>query len=268
MFERFTKKAPLTGTIFNQPDNSDWLDEPVRKKNKSRENKVVTQNRILAYLVTREGKATQLQDIADAVGFGNTSSVSVLLGDLRRKKAVTRKGKAGRYTYRVNRTRVNKRKNGTATKVAKKQPERIAKLQEPVTPTNTDPLTPKQKRVLRYLASTNERLISQKEIARALKLRESGLQRFIRVLCEKGVLQRSGATVDGTRYRVVGESTKVRTEEPSPNRETQSENQSSSGNQNEHAFVDSLDSLVWEFVRATRSTDVLVFLTWMEQKVK
>jgi biotin operon repressor len=266
MFDLF-KKPEVKEPFFREDIESDWMEEPKpkpkRRKRRAYRSRQATNNSVLVFLAGRQGRITSYGQISRHLGFSNPNAVSKHILELIAKKAIRRSGHQGAYTYTVLRTRVNGKRGATAKAVRQTKPQQV---ETPVE--KTLPLTSKQRRVLRYIESRNERPVSYKDISQALHIGEAGVWRYIKILCDRGFLLRSGSTYDGTRYRVVGESTTVRTEEPSPNRETQSEDQSSSDNQNEKAFVENLDSLVWEFLRQTRSTDVLVFLTWMEQKVK
>lgn len=247
MFERFKKAVVVEPKATRRSTGRRNKYTPKRPEEE-------IENEILTYLKGRVGEETSISDIGAALGFGNSESVRRYVQTLLNKGSIRRKGKKGSTTYTVHRSRVN-RKRGTANKATKKvnKPQRLEK------PT----LSKNQSLVFEYIKRNQNSIRSYAEIGKETGVSANTIGTIVKVLLGKGVIERTGYIPgDGTQYRVVSETTAVRTEEPGPNRETRTEST------NNVQFVSMVDSLVWEFVRETRNTDVLIYLTWLENKLK
>lgn len=198
---------------------------------------------IMAYLGDREGQETTLAQIAEAVGT-TQSQVSRLMSKLISNGTITRQGTLQHYTYTVN----GNLPKEPVTQVPEEQP--------------TSPQTSAKDRILSFLRSHEDRLITQAEIARGSGTAQSKVSKLIQELEAEGRVVRSAPTYEGTRYWVA----------QSPNLdEPVTENPSGSNEPNtpvlgEAQLLSVINELVWAFVRSTRTTDVLAFLTWLESQ--
>lgn len=115
-------------------------------------------------------------------------------------------------------------------------------------------------RVLRYLVKNQNAYISYEDIARGSGTAKSKIGKHIKELVSEGLVVHSKPRPrHGTSYQIIG---------GGPNSSKVSENASFIGGsqQDDIDFVKITNSLVFEFIRATRSTDVLLYLTWVERQ--
>lgn len=266
MFEGLKKKLqPASVPIFNGEatllDEDMWPEKPAPRRRAKRKKVVPALNELLAYLSQHEGEVVRDGDVAKALGYRNQSSVNRLLRILREKKAITRKGKRGSFIYTVKRTSVRRQRKARTSKAGTTRVKKVEQVEAPK-------LNKGQARMLRFISQHQYKFMSQSEIGRSLGISQGSVWRHIKSLVALGLIERSGETVEGTKYRVVGETATARTADGVQTQAAAPADTGSSGSSNEKAFLNAVDELIWEFVRSTRSTDLLLFLTWLERKVK
>lgn len=219
------------------------ISRPERRRKQSRPLNY-TMNELLGVLKTAEGQAVTYQQLADVMGYKGVSAISRAIDELMRRKAITRRGKRGRYVFHVKRETVR----------------RIRKSSQASKPTHREGITEKQKAFLRYMARHQYKPISQNEIADALNLKPGSVYHFVDNLCRKGLLERSGPTKDGTVYRVVDSSDR------GPNPEPKDEDAEKTSLVNEQQLFNVIESLSWEYMNDHWNTNLLQFLSWLKQQ--
>lgn len=112
--------------------------------------------------------------------------------------------------------------------------------------------------VLTAISEHEDSPISIRSLSELTGLTPSKVRGNIRKLVQTGIVVKS-ESVQGrsTRYWVNRIPTSVE--------DTETQNQP---NESSHYFRDIVETFIWEFVRETRSTDVLLFLTWLDRKVE
>lgn len=122
-------------------------------------------------------------------------------------------------------------------------------------------------RVLRFLSEHQDELISYDDIARGSRTAKSRVGKHIAALVDEGIVAKSVPRPrHGTRYWVNGG---PNANKPGPEMDERSSVEVPSSNSEEDVdFVEITKELVFSFIRATRSTDILVYLTWLENQGK
>jgi len=186
-----------------------------------------------AYLSERQDEEINLTEIADDMKI-STAQASRIIADLIANKEVIRHGGKNHYSYTV-----------TTPEVRTRAPrQRKSEVKE---------------KVLNYLTRNQEKFITQEEVARGSGVTQPQVSRALRDLVKEGIIVKSEPAHLGTRYQV----------NDSPNAHLQTDEESRVSNSEEQQRLNqelyqAINSLVWQFIRQTRSTDVLAFLTWLE----
>lgn len=123
-----------------------------------------------------------------------------------------------------------------------------------------DGLTGQQRDIFQFIKNKGEQPIKLTEVSVALNLNLSSVFRAVKMLIRDGLLVEIGKNTQGRVYRVVSETAKGRTNAGSP-----TPGSAPARDKNTAQFVGVIETLIWEFIRVTRSTDVLAFLTWVEK---
>lgn len=127
-------------------------------------------------------------------------------------------------------------------------------------PQGTSPVTPEVEPVLSFIADHLDEQITYDQISRGSGVQKDKVGRIIRELVEEGVVVKSAFSPrHGTRYWINGSLPKA----PGKNTETSSVDD---GESEVSEYVNITSNLIWLFIRETRSTDVLMFLTWLEER--
>lgn len=110
--------------------------------------------------------------------------------------------------------------------------------------------------ILEFLVKHNDQLVTQADIARGSGTAKSKIGKLITELENEGTVVKSEVVPrKGTRYFVQGH---VSNGKVTPEQQIPTE---------QNVYLSQLiESLIWEFVKQTRSTDVLQFLNWIEQQ--
>lgn len=115
-------------------------------------------------------------------------------------------------------------------------------------------------KILRYLSQNQNKLISYKDIARGSGTAKSKIGKLIRELVEEQVIVHSVPRPrHGTTYQIIGQGPNLSKGAVQPSIPNGSEEE-------DIDYVNITSDLMWSFIRETRTTDVLLFLTWLEQK--
>lgn len=130
-------------------------------------------------------------------------------------------------------------------------------------------MSPGRKRVFDYVVRHQGEFISLNDISSALGVTGTAVFYQLRALVNDGMLEKSVPTAQGTRYRVPGntaipdsQESPVAPEEPVE----EADEPVVQTNKNEDTFITMYRDLMIEFMIQTRSTDTLMFLTWLEQR--
>lgn len=116
-----------------------------------------------------------------------------------------------------------------------------------------------KEKVFAFLQLHNDQLITQEEIARGSGTAKSKVGKLIKELVDEGrIVSSEPIPRVGTRY-FVNESVQNSQEEVAPP-------PSDSEGAQQVTLSAMIETLIWQFIKDTRSTDVLQFLTWIEQK--
>lgn len=114
--------------------------------------------------------------------------------------------------------------------------------------------------MLDYISTHEDEVMSVQYIADAIGAGYGSVTYAMKQLHEEKKIVSSDATYLGRRYwlyeSVYGGEESTPTKEPAQEQVDRVPNPA----------VDMIETLVWEYIRATRQTDVLLFLTWLEQK--
>lgn len=184
-----------------------------------------------AYLTDRLGEEISLSQIAEDMRVSDAQA-SRLVTYLITNGEITRQGKFKHYTYTINavpqpKVRLNRQRRSGA-----------------------------KERLINYLTVHQGELITQSDIATAVGITQPQTSSIIKELEAEGTIVKSTPTHAGTLYQV----------NDSPNAHLEdSENRVSPDADGERQMYEAINGLVWQFVRETRVTDVLAFLTWLEQ---
>lgn len=118
-------------------------------------------------------------------------------------------------------------------------------------------LTLEVQAVLDYLSQNAGVSVTNRRIVRGSGVAPHKIEGIIRELVNAGLVERHFVTKQSSSYQIIGgvtDSSKVsQTTEPD------------GGEQDEVDFVKTTEELIYRFVRATRSTDLLTYLTWLER---
>lgn len=118
--------------------------------------------------------------------------------------------------------------------------------------------TPEVQKVLNIIRDSQNSVISYDDIARGSGVPKHQLGKIIGDLVDGGAVVRSKVPRQGTRYQIIGGS-------PNPSKVTEDSSVSDNSEQDDIDFVKTSEELINRFVRATRSVDVYVYLTWLER---
>lgn len=119
-------------------------------------------------------------------------------------------------------------------------------------------VAPEVQKVLATLAHYENGIISYDDIARGSGVPKHRLGKIIGDLVKGGAVVRSKVPRQGTRYQIIGGS-------PNPSKVTEDSSVADSSEQNDIDFVKTSEELINRFVRATRTTDIYGYLTWLER---
>lgn len=245
---------------FLRDEDSNWLkdDKPKRKQKSTRRQmkSLERKNELLRYLKTQEGNILTEADIAEGTDMSN-GHAHMLLKSLTASGHIKRIGKRGSYRYVVKRMRVNGKRKVATKPTTPKRVEQTAKRVE------TKRGGKVYDRVLAYITNHQGQFISYSEMAEALKVSDAAVGVAVLRLVRDGTVVRSlPVPQQGTKYELVEPVSKAEApvvpQSPEPHDE----------NLNNGRLTGVVESLIWEFLRATRSTDLLMFLTWLEQRNK
>jgi len=264
-----------TGTIFDDSDGtSDWMGNETpapTSSRKSRKSGQEARQNILDYLREHQGEVVKSTTMAQELGYQSPSPVDRMVRELIQRGTVTRKGTRQSYTYRVNRKSVNRRRKAnrptvSATK-AKKKVEKKVTL--PEVGSKTPKLRENARKVFDFISRHPGQLFTNAEIGQRINMAGPTVNYQIKTLHKQRLIEVSGFKPgEGTAYRIAGESATPE-EAGSPNSHSKAERPTIDlGTKNNEQFVNVVESLIWEYIRATRTTDLLKFLTWLERKVK
>lgn len=117
-----------------------------------------------------------------------------------------------------------------------------------------------EQKILQYLEQHLDEVISYDDIARGSTVQKNRVGKVIHKLLAGGAVVRSNPSRHGTRYWI---------NRSGPNTEGKNTKQPSivdGSGEDDIDFVKTSEELIFKFVRATRSTDVLLYLTWLEQE--
>lgn len=113
--------------------------------------------------------------------------------------------------------------------------------------------------ILSFLQQHNDQLVTQQEIARGSGTAVSKVGKLVKELEDEGRIVRSNPIPRvGTRY-FVQEGVQSVPDEVALTPQ-------GSGEPQNVKLSQIIENLVWQYIRATRSTDILQFLTWMDEQ--
>lgn len=259
MFKIFNRvKENVDPKGFLKDDQKDYIfstdttQEPPRSSRKPQTSMVVSQQMVVDYLIVRDGQETSHALVAGYLG-STPAYVTTLMKDLLKKGTITRKGKRGHFVYTVNHSRVNNRRK-----------KRVANTN---TPPKLQPMPEVQpqressaQKVLNFIARHEDEQITHEDIARGSGTTLSKVSPIVRKLEQEGAIVRSlPVPRHGTRYWLTSSL------ENGPNRiETVPEKLVVKTTQTDLHNV--IDTLVWEYLRECKQTDILIFLEWLKQR--
>lgn len=128
-----------------------------------------------------------------------------------------------------------------------------------------EPTTPEvvvhgdQLSVLNYLKNHMDVPITYEDISQGSGVSRSKVGRAINELVGNGTVVRSTHSRQGTRYWINSRGPN------SVGKNTQGNSVIGGSEEDNIDFVKTTNTLIWEFIRATRSTDLLLYLTWLEK---
>lgn len=189
-------------------------------------------NLFKSYLADRLGEEISITEIAKDMRV-STAQASRILTSLISNKEVVRHGSKNHYSYTVS-----------APEVLKVERQRKSGVKE---------------KVLKFLATNQNVLITQDEIARGSGVTQPQASVAIRELVMEGIVVKSDPTREGTLYQV--------NSSPNAHLRTAEDIQRSQSEEmlkRNKELYQAIDGLVWQFIRETRVTDILAFLTWLE----
>lgn len=118
--------------------------------------------------------------------------------------------------------------------------------------------TPEVQKVLNIIRDSQNSVISYDDIARGSGVPKHQLGKIIGDLVDGGAVVRSKVPRQGARYQIIGGG-------PNSSKVTEDSSVSDNSEQNDIDFVKTSEELINRFVRATRTTDVYGYLTWLER---
>jgi DNA-binding MarR family transcriptional regulator len=253
--EVLSRKAPYPSSdMFDTPAYA-----PIKQRGRSRPKQQTNdhisqtvQEAVLSVLKKNQNKHITYQTIGSAIGYTGTT-VGIAINDLKRKGNIIVSGKKLK-TYKVVNETIGKR--GTRKPLVKTVASKSSVKDEP-----TLEITAAQRRVLSFIRGHQHQTYTLDQIGRATGVSPSYVSKTVAELQLAGIVQKSGATADGIKYMImsdkrVTERPKLKSVDPEHCVETGNEGQ----------LVGVIDSLVWDYVRETRSTNILGFLTWLEDR--
>lgn len=162
------------------------------------------------YLKQYEGEYISNEDIAIELGVTG-GYVSLILTRLIEDGAITRRGKRGKYTYKVNRKHPTKgAPRGRAVTKSANAKKRVQELRETVAKQDLAKDDPRYTRILSVLRQHQQDFISQAEIAERAHVSPGSVGSLILKLEEQGKITRSLPVPKiGTRYAVNDSQAKV-----------------------------------------------------------
>lgn len=128
-----------------------------------------------------------------------------------------------------------------------------------VTADSKPELTPEVQAVLDYLNGLfpADIPVTNRAIARGSGVAVQEIERIISELVAEGLVEKKYVTRQSSSYQIIG---------LSPNESKVSQTTAPNGSeQDEIDFVKTSEELAFKFVRATRSTDLLLYITWLER---
>lgn len=118
-------------------------------------------------------------------------------------------------------------------------------------------LAPEVQAVYGYLDQLQGASVTNRRIARGSGVSIHEIERIISELVELELVEKRYVTRQSSSYQIIGGS-------PNPSKVSQTTAPNGS-EQNEIDFVKTSEELIYRFIRATRSTDVFLYLTWLER---
>lgn len=113
--------------------------------------------------------------------------------------------------------------------------------------------------VLDYIMDNLDRHLSYSDIARGSEIQVDKVGRIVRELEKEGAIVRTETrSRHGSKYR-------INSGGPNSGGKVTSETSIFDEVEITTDFVNITNSLVWQFIRETRATDVLLFITWLER---
>lgn len=259
MFEFFKKTVDPKG-FLKQEDLRGYTVERTKPSKaivprpRVRVKRTTTKQRVVDYLIARNGKETQHIKMAKAMKFSEPY-ITTILNELMRSGTIKRTGKRGHYRYEVVRKRVNsKRVTNTAVKKVKTSKPLQTKMPE-VQKREYGTATA---RVLAFIAKHEDEAMSQNELARGSGTARSRIWKIVQELEKDKAIVRSLPTRDGTRYWLTSSiETGIELAEPSKGE--------AKANSTQESLYEVIDHLVWEFMKECKQTDILIFLEWLKK---
>lgn len=118
-------------------------------------------------------------------------------------------------------------------------------------------LDPEVQAVLSYLTSIAGESVTNRRIARETGTPNERVGNIISELVTDGLVEKQYVTKQSSRYQIIG---------GGPNSSKVTQTTAPSGSETDEVdFVKTSEELIFKFVRATRSTDLLLYLTWLER---
>lgn len=118
-------------------------------------------------------------------------------------------------------------------------------------------LDPQVQSVFSYLTSIEGKPVTNRRIARDTGTPNERVGNIISELVTEGLVEKQYVTKQSSSYQIIGEG-------PNLSKVSQT-TEPNGGEQDEVDFVKTSEELIFKFVRATRSTDLLLYLTWLER---
>lgn len=228
-----------------------------RKYNKTQGNTgkqtvIASKQYVLDYLVTIEGK--KITNIALSRKLKLTPSyVSWLVREMEQTGTIRRTKVKGGYKFKVNHKKVNKTKKQS---FGTKTPSKVSKAKAIVMPEASERTD--ADRLLDYIGRHEDRLIKQRDIGIANDMTIHKVQRILAQLENDHEIVSSLPTAGGGKKYWLYSSTV-----DTPPIEEEEIVVAKTNNGHLYSLI---DTLVWQYMTEQKSTDILQFLSWLQDK--
>lgn len=257
MFSLFKKKTEdPRGFLQDNQQEPEFLAEVEKeeKRRKVQSSRHESTQQVVDYLISRAGEVIHAKDIAEACGMSE-GYVYMILSELQAKKTIKRRGKKGHSTYTVYHRRVNKKRASSTTRKPK---VKTTPAPAGVIPEVKSQLGVTELKLLDYIAKHEDVQMTQEDMSRGSGIPPATVSSIVRKLERVKAIVRSLPSYGGTKYWLAESVT------AGPNRTALAAKATTPDNQ--AVLCERIESWVWEYMVATKSTDIIGFVEWLKKR--